>query len=251
VIIVFECLFTGWNFFTNKKIFKGLFLTIITLIFTYFNINFILNISEDIILLNTNSLYVIILNIIYTLNYKLIIVLILISLNLGLSNLTIYSISQIQAKKYKNKISNLKSVFQLTLLELALGIIISVISLVILHYFNLITAVIGLILFLCVICLFFISVISLTILGINPKLTLTNSLVQAWNFIKNKFWLIIVFYIFLAITLNIIYFIIDLFYKLFFEYQLTPIYVLLSLYFVLATIYTTNALAIFINKYLF
>lgn len=248
-----DVLFNGWNFF-SKKIYL-LYAFLITLFYGAFTVIFsgyiqdsLVKMSEQIV--NIRAIHF------FAYFYKEIIILALFWFGgIIILNYLCYVIGRSNAdKKVKTTGNGLGKtiVYSLTLFVVFLAI--CIIGAIFLSFIesSLILAILFLIL-LILLALFTIVIglvfsLGIFYMGLNGT-SITDSLNNAWKFIKNRFWLLIGFIILIAITLGIIYFIFDSLYYIIFGYNETASMIIRYALLFLFLMYSTNSVALFIKKY--
>jgi len=248
-----DVLFNGWNFF-SKKIYL-LYAFLITLFYGAFTVIFsgyiqdsLVKMSEQIVNIRTIHFFAYF--------YKEIIILALFWFGgIIILNYLCYVIGRSNAdKKVKTTGNGLGKtiVYSLTLFVVFLAI--CIIGAIFLSFIesSLILAILFLIL-LILLALFTIVIglvfsLGIFYMGLNGT-SITDSLNNAWKFIKNRFWLLIGFIILIAITLGIIYFIFDSLYYIIFGYNETASMIIRYALLFLFLMYSTNSVALFIKKY--
>jgi hypothetical protein len=242
-----ECLFKGWNIFWKKNTLVSIIFSLISIFYTYFNYDFIVTSISEITLENLNFSNVgnTLFYIIKYLDYKFYLIIILIFINIFLIFYNTYIISLNNSKK----IFKFKDIFNYSLLFFLVTVTLAIINILLIYNLSLLTILLLIITTLFFLVLILISNISVILLALNEKNTLKIAIKKAWIFIKEKFWLYVVFIILINITMSIIYYIIDLIYYLLFGYLLTAMIIMYVLYMLITILYSINSLKLFIKKY--
>jgi len=157
-------------------------------------------------------------------------------------------------KKIKNTNNGLWKVILYSIILCVVFLALIVIGSIIITYLN--TSIILMILLIILLILLTLFLIAITLtftfgifyMGLTGK-TINGSLSSSWNFIKNRFWLIVGFIIILGLILGLIYLLVDELYYILFGYDELISMILRYLLFMIFIMYGTNTITIFIKKY--
>jgi hypothetical protein len=240
----------AWNFFKKKVFF--LYMLIVAIIYIGFNILTQNYIAEKIILLQQNVLDMSIISMFkYFINFygfETILIILIWFASLFIINYLIYIVSLSTNKK---KESFGKGFSKILIFSILLFLVIGVFSLIfslLMSFINIFTIILLIILGLCLIAALFVFTFAIIKLGLNTC-TISKALRDSWEFVKRKFILSIVFIIFLMLIIYIIYYLVDFLYEIIFFYNEPASLIIRSVLYLVIILYSTNALALFVDRY--